>query len=66
MPDVILSDGTTPRRDDPRWPILVKTLYAVNGGVGTGLPENQPRRDDTRRILMQKILCSLDGVAYNG
>lgn len=67
MPLVVLSDGTTPRRTDARWPILVKWLTSIQSNNGLiAIAKNDPRRDDTRRILFEKILCALTGTTYNG
>ncbi len=63
---VELSDGFAPRRTDTRWFILVKTLKAIQDSAGGGISDNDPGCNDTRRILLQKILCALDGVPYNG
>lgn len=64
---MFFTDHTTPRRTDPRWSVLVKWLQAVQDNLGgAALPANDPRRTDTRRILLQKTDAAKSGVSYTG
>lgn len=61
------SDGHTPRLTDSRWTILVKWLGSIQTNLGGGaIAANNPKRGDTRRVLLQKIDSALSGVAYPG
>lgn len=60
-----LGDGNTPRRSDAKWVVYAKWLGVLQSQSGA-LAANNPRRSDGRRVLQEKINCSLNGVAYTG
>ena len=60
-----LSEGVTPRLTDTRWAILVKWLGELQNQAGA-IVINNPKRNDTRRILLGKIESALAGVAFPG
>jgi hypothetical protein len=66
QPD-FLGDGTTARRTDALWAVLVKELSRYQNSLGgSALPQNNPRRADTTRILRRKFLAALNGVPFQG
>lgn len=56
-----IGSGSTPQTGDTKWMLLVKTLAALQKLPGA-LPENNPKREDTKRILRGKIVRSLLGI----
>lgn len=60
-------DGHNQRRSDPKRVVYCKKLGEVQDGLGgSALPANNPEHNDTIRILLQKWLCALNGIAYTG
>lgn len=50
----ILSDGATPRRQDTRWRVLVKTVGVVFDAAAAPVASDAPARQDTRHRLLEK------------
>jgi len=62
-----LGDGYFQRRSDTKWTVVCKKLGEVQSALGaSALPANNPRRSDTKRVLLQKWLCALNSVSYTG
>lgn len=50
----ILVDGATPRREDTRWRILVKTVGVLFNAANSPNPSDAPVASDTRWKLLEK------------
>lgn len=66
MQPSFLSDFATARRDASRWTILAKWLGAIQNGLGAAaLASNNPKRHDTRWVLLEKINAAKAGIPYS-
>lgn len=58
-------EGATPRRRDTLLRVWTKALGARQNLDGA-LSANNPRRQDTLRVIKQKTLNAINGTEYNG
>lgn len=62
---IFLGEGSEPYPNDTLWVTTAKILGVYQDQAGA-LPENNPRRSDTLRILRRKTLFAIQGAAYLG
>lgn len=60
--DFNFSSGTTPVRDEGIWFLWVKILTKLQSSLGGGNPNNDPRHNDTLRMLRVKVDKALNGL----